>query len=112
MASSGGVFSQTLQSITDTKLAELSKNRSLFEKQKTALLIALQAETDQKKRLQLLLDGVKESFLVKSVKRKFGDRDSGGSGRVPIGSTNNPGLEILLNNVHRFLDQARYDSSA
>jgi len=110
MSSLGGVFSQTLQSITDAKLAQLGKNRTLFEHRKAELLTAVQAETNETKQLQILLDGVKESFFLKSAKRKPGDRDDE-SGRVLVGGTNNRRLEVLINNIQRFLGQARYDPS-
>jgi len=111
MSSSGGVFSQTLQSITDTKLAELSKKRNYFEDQKTALLKEVHAETDQRQRLRLLLNGVKESFQAqaKSAKRKRDDHLGAKSSRIT--GTGNPRLEVLLNNLQKFLDQARYDPS-
>ena len=70
MASSGSVFSNTLQSITTTKLTELSKKRKVFEEQKTALLDATIQETNQKKKLRRLVDGVKESFAIKPDSKK------------------------------------------
>ena len=109
MSSSGGVFSDTLQTITTTKLNELSKKRSIFENQKESLLDAAQFESDQKKRLRLLVDGVKQSFAVKTAPRGGGRR--GGAGRIISGSTNDPRLEVMLKNVERFLEQARYDPS-
>ena len=93
MSSSGGVFSNTLQSITTTKLTELSKKRKYFEDQKGELLQAAALEPDQKRKLQILVDGVKKSFSLKTSTRKRGDRH-GGAGRIIYGSTNNPRLEI------------------
>jgi hypothetical protein len=109
MSSSGGVFSDTLQTITTTKLNELSKKRSVFESQKQSLLLAARFESDQKKRLRLLVDGVKQSSAVKTAPRGSGRR--GGAGRIISGSTNDPRLEVMLKNVERFLEQARYDPS-
>lgn len=109
MSSSGGVFSDTLQTITTTKLIELSKKRGIFEDQKASLLAAAQLEADQKKRLRLLVDGVKKSFAVKTAPRENDRR--GGAGRIISGSTNDPRLEVMLKNVERFLEQARYDPS-
>ena len=106
MSSSGGVFTTTLQTITTTKLNELSKKRAIFEDQKTSLLKAAKRESNQKKRLRVLIDGVKESFAVKTVALS-GRR--GGTGRVMRG--NDPHLEVMLKNVERFLEQARYDPS-
>ena len=48
---SGSVFSETLQSITTTKLTELSKKRKFFKDQKAALHDAARVEVDQKKRV-------------------------------------------------------------
>lgn len=107
MSSSGGVFSDTLQTITTTKLNELSKKRAIFEDQKTSLLKAAKLELDQKKRLRILVDGVKQSFAVKTVARATGRR--GGGGRIMSG--NDPRLEVMLKNIERFLEQARYDPS-
>ncbi len=108
MASS--VFSETLQSITTTKLVELSKKRSAFEEHKSSLLVATQKEVDQKHRLRILIDGVKQSFAVKTAPRQRGDR-RGSSRRIISGSTSDRKLEIMLKNLERFLDQARYDPS-
>ncbi|KAG0652845.1 Histone [Hyphodiscus hymeniophilus] len=106
MSSSGGVFSDTLQTITTTKLNELSKKRTTFEDQKASLLKAAELESDQKQRLRILIDGVKDAFAIKTVALS-GRR--GGTGRVMSG--NDPRLEVMLKNVERFLEQARYDPS-
>jgi hypothetical protein len=105
--SSGGVFSETLQSITTTKLTELSKKRQVFEDKKASLLKAIGAEPDQQKKLRILLDGVKESFALGTSTRK---RAHASSGRIVAGGKD-PRLETLLNNLERFLTQARYDPS-
>ncbi|PVH80364.1 hypothetical protein DL98DRAFT_515460 [Cadophora sp. DSE1049] len=104
------VFSETLQSITTTKLTELSKKRSIFEEHKASLLLSAQSEADQKKRLAVLVDGVKKCFAIKIAPRKRGDR-RGGARRIAYGSTSDPKLEVLLKNLERFLDQAKYDPS-
>jgi hypothetical protein len=59
MASSGSVFSETLQEITNTKLQELSKRRSRFEEAKSSILSSIDEEQDAVKRLVTLSDGVK-----------------------------------------------------
>jgi hypothetical protein len=105
MASSGGVFSETLQSITTTKLVELSKKRKIFEDQKTAVFKAVELESDQKKKLRLLVEGVKQCFSIQTATGKKG------SERIVLGSTKDPNLEVLLNNLERFLTQAQYDPS-
>jgi hypothetical protein len=110
MSSSRSVFSETLQSITTTKLEELSKKRAIFEDQKAQIHRDAELETDELKKLRLILDGVKKCFSVKTTTRK---RNAGQSyaGRIISGNTNDPRLEVKLKNVERFLGQARYDPS-
>jgi len=104
------VFSSTLQDITTTKLSELSRRRTIFEDQKSCLLTSAQLQSDQKKRLAILVEALKQCFAVKTAKRKRGDR-RGGAGRIISGSTDDPRLEVMLKNFERFLEQARYDPS-
>ena len=101
MASTGSVFSQTLQSITDEKLIELSKKRDVFETQKASVLEEAQKASDDQFQLRILLDGVKKCFLIKTLK----------SGQLLMGNTVNSALEMHLVNIHRFLGQAQYDPS-
>jgi hypothetical protein len=101
MSSSGGALSETLQSITTTKLKELSKKRATFEEQKASLLLEVQLETDLKDRARKLVEGVKKCFSVSldSVSRGFAAH------RV------DNRLYTKLYNYERFLQQARYDPS-
>ncbi|OAL50609.1 hypothetical protein IQ07DRAFT_566679 [Pyrenochaeta sp. DS3sAY3a] len=108
MASAGSVFSETLQTITTTKLEELAKQRISFEEKYAALRAAAQAETNLFKRVALLLDGIKGCLGVKTSTKKGKD---GQSGRVIIGGTGNPRLERDLSNLERFFEQARFDPS-
>jgi hypothetical protein len=105
---SGSVFSETLQTITTTKLEELAKQRVAFEKGYVALLTAVKAEQDPLKRLLLLVDGTKSCLKVKTSSRKTKD---GRAGRVVSGGTGNARLEVDLRNLDRFLEQARFDPS-
>ncbi|CZR63368.1 uncharacterized protein PAC_13265 [Phialocephala subalpina] len=107
MASS--VFSQTLHSITTTKLNELSKKRKIFENQKVFLLLAAKNEPNQQKRVQTLVDGVKKCFSMRTVARR-GDR-RGNPGRIVNGDIKDPQLEVLVKNLEMFLQQAEYDPS-
>lgn len=100
MATTGSLFSQTLQDITTAKLDELAKKRQLFEDKKKAVLTKVQGERDAVQRLALLGEGVKTCFAI-----------SVSGGRVVLGSTNNSRLEIDLSNLDRFLRQARCDPS-
>ncbi|TGO59511.1 hypothetical protein BOTNAR_0161g00220 [Botryotinia narcissicola] len=99
---SGGVFSKTLQSITTTKLTELSKKRHHFESQKDALSDKLSNELDQRKRLKLLLEGVKESFAITTSNTKKRSHDS----NIKLSP-----LELLVKNLEKFIAQAEYDPS-
>jgi hypothetical protein len=105
---SSSVFSETLQAITTTKLGELSKKRTIFEESKSALIFSTEREQNQQQRLRILVDGVKQCFAVKTASRRRGDR-FGGPGRIIAGSTNDPDLEVMLKNLERFLEQARFD---
>jgi hypothetical protein len=106
--SSGSVFSGTLQTITSTKLEELSKQRTAFNKQHEALTSAAKAEKDPLKRLKGVADGTKLCLGVKTATHKDG---GGRSGHVISGGTSNGRLETDLKNLDRFLDQARFDPS-
>jgi hypothetical protein len=100
MASSGSLFSQTLQDITNTKLEELTKKRDHFEDHRKALTANARRVENPVEALSTLADGVKACFSV-----------SVANGRVVRGSTDKPRLEIDLKNLDRFLAQARYDPS-
>jgi hypothetical protein len=104
------VFSETLRSITTTKLGELSKKRTAYETQKNTLLAKTSIEIDNLHRVKILLDGVKKCFAIKTAPRKRGDRH-GGPGQIVPGSSKDPQLEVLLKNLESFLDQARFDLS-
>jgi hypothetical protein len=106
--SSGSVFSGTLQTITSTKLEELSKQRTAFNKQHEALLSAAEAEKDPLKRLIAVTDSTKLCLGVKTATHTGG---GGLPGRVISGGTRNGQLETDLKNLDRFLDQARFDPS-
>ncbi|CAM1504839.1 Fc.00g024300.m01.CDS01 [Cosmosporella sp. VM-42] len=101
MATSGSVFSETLQEITNTKLDELSKRRTGFEEAKASLLASIHAEGDALKRLVTLSDGVKKCFTIKLDK----------AGKVVTSQTKHTRLEIELKNLDRFLAQAQCDPS-
>lgn len=105
---SSSVFSETLQAITTTKLRELSKKRSLFEESKSALIADSKLEHDQQERLRIMVNGVKHCFSVKTASHRRGDRFRG-SACIISGSTNDPDLELMLKNLERFLEQARFD---
>ncbi|KAK5953175.1 hypothetical protein OHC33_005743 [Knufia fluminis] len=100
MASSGSVFSQTLEEITTTKLEELAKKRTSFEQRKAAAIEEANSKHDALDKLTALVDGVKACF---SVAMK--------DGKVVRGSSTNAKLETDLRNLNRFMSQARFDPS-
>jgi hypothetical protein len=105
---SGSVFSQTLQTITTTKLEELAQQRVAFDKDYASLLAAAKAEQDPLKRLVSLADDTKLCLGVKTSKSKSKD---GRLGRIISGGTRNTRLETDLKNLDRFLEQAKFDPS-
>ncbi|KAJ4985568.1 hypothetical protein SVAN01_08945 [Stagonosporopsis vannaccii] len=105
---SGSVFSGTLQTITSTKLKDLSKQHSTFQKQHAILLSTAKEERDPLRRLTKIVDDTKSCLGVKTTSSKA---DNGRAGRVINGGTRNSRLETDLMNVDRFLDQARFDPS-
>ena len=106
MASSGSVFSETLQTITTTKLEVLAEQRLNFEKQYAALLDASSKESDLVKKIHILVAGTKSCLGIVT-----GAAKSKHAGRVLVGATTNARLETDLKNLDRFLEQTRYDPS-
>lgn len=100
MASKGGVYSQTLHDITNTKLDELAKKRGTFESRREHVTASVQDAKDATEKLAILNKGMKWCFPVQTS-----------NGRVVRGGANNTRLEIDLSNLDRFLAQARYDPS-
>jgi hypothetical protein len=81
MASSGSLFSDTLNNITTTKLEELSKKNAQFEQRYSSLLTNVELEEEPLQRLIILIDEIKtKSFSVEN-----------------------------LGTLERFLEQARFD---
>jgi hypothetical protein len=105
---SGSVFSQTLQTITTTKLEELAQQRVAFDKDYAALIVAAKAEQDPLKRLISLADATKSCLGIKTSHRKSKD---GRPGRIITGGTRNSRLETDLKNLDRFVEQAKFDPS-
>ncbi|EAT85734.2 hypothetical protein SNOG_07083 [Parastagonospora nodorum SN15] len=105
---SGSVFSQTLQTITTTKLEELAQQRIAFDKDYAALIVAAKAEQDPLKRLISLADATKSCLGIKTSNCKSKD---GRPGRIITGGTRNSRLETDLKNLDRFVEQAKFDPS-
>lgn len=106
MATSGSVFSETLNEITTTKLEELSKRLAAFEIAKAAALTAAEAQgTDAIQRLLILSDGLRKCFFISKDKvNKYDTSRSNVNASVTA-------IETELNNVERFVAQARHDPS-
>ncbi|KAH6621265.1 hypothetical protein B0J18DRAFT_432009 [Chaetomium sp. MPI-SDFR-AT-0129] len=86
MASPTSVLSKTLQSITLSKIRELESRRKSYENHKREHLDKVDAASDARDRLALLLDAVKALY-------------------PPAAN------DASLGNIHRWLDQSRYDAS-
>ncbi|KAI7773340.1 hypothetical protein LA080_011211 [Diaporthe eres] len=87
MASSE-ILSQTLLSITNTKLAQLDKQNDAYNSRKRVLIDSANAHTDSNKRARELVEGFKDLPSMKS-------------------STLNPTMS--LENLNRFIQQAEHD---
>lgn len=114
MAPVGGLFSNTLHSITSTKLDELSKKRATFEGQYNAIQEAAVSEPDPLKRLIILIDGVKRCLqLPLSAPARIKTPDgSERLGKVAMLATSNiPRLQMDLRIIDRFIEQAYFDPS-
>jgi len=61
----GGVFSQTLQTITTTKLEELFNKRTTFEERYQKLQLSIKNEDTPLARLCILIEGVQTCFGAK-----------------------------------------------
>lgn len=100
---------QTLRSITAIKIGELSKQRALFDKQRTRILQAAEKSPDLRSRAQVLLEGVTKlkGFPNDAFDKEDLDVDeSDHEGDVSDGSERAAHV-----NIRRFLLQSRYDLS-
>jgi hypothetical protein len=104
---SGSVFSRTLETVTSTKLEELSKQQTAFSEQYDALLSAVRREKDPLERLQKLAEGTKSCLGVNTSAAKT----YGHSVNIRSGTTYDPKVECDLENLERFMEQARFDPS-
>ena len=101
MSSSAGILSQTLQSITNTKISELRQQRENFAALKSKLLESVDNLAEPEARVRLLLTEIAGCTPESGKKlENFEDSDLYGN----IG-------DLSLKNMRRFLDQSRYDAS-
>lgn len=101
MSSSAGILSQTLQSITNTKISELRQQRETFAALKSKLLASVDDVAEPEARVRLLLEEI--AGCTPESGKKFEDFED-----IDLhGNTGN----LSLKNIGRFLDQSRYDPS-
>lgn len=98
MAYTGSVYSQTLQDITTTKLTELAKRRETFERYRKRILALSEKAVSDPQALVTISDIVKACFAITVV-----------DGKVTPLCYPPSRLEIDLQNIDRFLAQAKYD---
>jgi hypothetical protein len=99
------VLPQALRSITTTKIAELSKQKAIFESRKAAVYARAAEQDDLIDRVRVLLEGVTSIKGVPDDGLDKSDRDDE-SEAYPFAWTRNP-----LRNIRRYLLQSKYDSS-
>ncbi|KAB8215719.1 hypothetical protein BDV33DRAFT_227412 [Aspergillus novoparasiticus] len=88
MATTTASFSKTLQSLTQSKIRELEKQRIAYESQKSQILASAAQQSDPRDRVACILQGIKA-----------------------LRSENDNLKDSKIANIERWLDQARYDSS-
>ncbi|KAK7210165.1 hypothetical protein V2G26_017343 [Clonostachys chloroleuca] len=89
-AASSEILTETLRDITEVKLAQLEEQQQSYELGKRALHDALKDEQHSRKRVQSLIDGAKKLPAM-----------------TPLG--HDPSISI--DNLRRFVEQARFDPS-
>lgn len=108
-STSASALSQTLQSITLTKIRELEKQRHAYETRKAQVLAEADRTGSQHDRLALLLAGVNEliyNINVNNNKSAPSSTDSKAKAQAKAQAK-----DPVIANIQRWLDQARYDSS-
>lgn len=90
-------FSQTLNSITATKLQVLSKKHSDFTSHKQQVLASVKAATEPHEKLRLLVEGIKSWHSTDTTAKES--------------TTTSTFHSAYLNNVEKFLQQAHHDPS-
>lgn len=100
MSSSSGILSQTLQSITNTKIEELRSQQASFETRKRHILDSADATVDQASKVEALISGIVALGTTSKIDAledyDLKDESTGG---------------LSLKSISRFLEQQRYDPS-
>ncbi|KAB8237406.1 uncharacterized protein BDW43DRAFT_297724 [Aspergillus alliaceus] len=107
--STPGALPQTLRSITDIKISELSKQRSLFQKQREQILKAAANAPDLRSKAQVLLEGVTK--LNGYANDAFDREDLDTYPEEPETTVENGTARAAHVNIRRFLLQSQYDPS-
>lgn len=98
---SSGALPQTLQSITATKIDEVSKQRTSFEEYRTQVLQSAEKESNLREKVKILLDGV---LRLEGISRY--DEETEKKDEPPTFLTGGS-----LRNIKLFLRQSQHDSS-
>jgi hypothetical protein len=113
-----GALPQTLKSITETKITELSKQRVLFNKRKADIIAAANAAPDLRARARILLDGLSrlKGYPKDALDKDDLDLDVDSSDEDSNeAEVTSPGMGQMYQadhtNIRRFLLQGRYDPS-
>lgn len=109
--STSGALPQTLRSITDIKIAELSKQRSLFEKQREGILKAAADAPDLRSKARVLLEGITKlnGYPNDAFDREDLDTHSEDSGAET--TVKDATARAAHVNIRRFLLQSQFDPS-
>jgi hypothetical protein len=103
--SSTDALSQTLKSITATKLTELSKQRDAFEAKKKTILNNASKEPTSQARVSVILEGL-QKLSEEQLKALQADNDDSDVEEMDIGLSDDS-----LKNIKRFVLQSKYDPS-
>ncbi|RHZ59585.1 uncharacterized protein CDV56_105850 [Aspergillus thermomutatus] len=107
---STGALPQTLKSITATKIKELSKQRSLFEKRKDQIFKASRDAPDLRSKVQILLEGVTKLNGDPNDAFDKEDLDADDTEQHTTRVTDCSD-RATYTNIRRFLLQSQYDPS-
>ncbi|GKZ76061.1 hypothetical protein AnigIFM56816_003522 [Aspergillus niger] len=107
---SGGALPQTLGSITATKIKELSKQRTLFEKRRAEIVQAAEDAPSLRSKAQVLLEGVTKlkGFPNDALDQEDLDTDDSSNEESAVVDQTERAIHA---NIRRFLLQSKYDPS-
>jgi len=100
---STSAFSQTLNSITDTKLQVLSKQHTDFATHRDGVLSRAKQASDLRERIRILLGGINSLHIKGGIEELVDDQPA-----TPISTLAASNADI--HNINLFLDQVRQDT--